>query len=106
MVLIKDFGEIQTMLPSIDTPFFDMRVMNTLLPIGFAIALLGILEATSIARSIAAQTGQVLSINQEIFAIIAFILAVVVCHFTHLCHPDANRRHSHTKKKFSTAEVE
>jgi len=69
LVLVRDFGEIETLLPPFDAPFFDLRVMNTLLPIAFAIALLGVLEATSIARSIAAQTGQVLSINQEIFAL-------------------------------------
>jgi SulP family sulfate permease len=69
IVLIRDFGDIQTMFPNFEAPFFDMRVMNTLLPIAFAIALLGILESTSIARSIAAHTGQFLSINQEIFAL-------------------------------------
>lgn len=69
VVLVRDFGELYPMRPEIAMPFFEMRVLNTLLPIAFAIALLGILEATSIARTIAAQTGQMLFLNQEIFAL-------------------------------------
>lgn len=69
LVLVRDFGEIGDLVPKFEMPFFDMRVMNSLLPIAFAIALLGVLEATSISRSIAATTGQVLSINQEILAL-------------------------------------
>ncbi|MDR3624784.1 MAG: SulP family inorganic anion transporter [Chlamydiales bacterium] len=68
VVLVKDFGEIDSIFPTISMPFFDARIMNTLLPIAFAIALLGILEATTIAKTIAAHTGQVLSMNQEILA--------------------------------------
>ena len=43
--------------------------MNNLLPVAFAIALLSVMEATSTAKSIAASSGQHLSINQEIFGL-------------------------------------
>lgn len=69
VVIVKDFGEITSISPHISSPFFDVEIMSTLLPIAFAIALLGVLEATAISRTIAAQTGQVLSMNQEIFAL-------------------------------------
>jgi SulP family sulfate permease len=43
--------------------------MNNLLPMAFAIALLSMLESTSVAKSIAASSGQRLSVNQEVFGI-------------------------------------
>jgi len=50
-------------------PHFTMETMNTLVPIAFAIALLGTLEVTSVAKSIAASSGQRLSKNQEILGL-------------------------------------
>lgn len=69
VMMIKDFGETPTLTVKFAFPYFDLQQINTLLPISFAIALLGILEATSIARTFAASTGQILSVNQEIFAL-------------------------------------
>jgi SulP family sulfate permease len=69
VLMIKDYGETPSLAIKFSLPFFDLHQMNTLLPISFAIALLGILEATSIARTFATSTGQVLSVNQEIFAL-------------------------------------
>lgn len=69
VVFIKDFGEAPSLSLKFAIPWFDLQRLNTILPISFAIALLGILEATSIARRFAATTGQVLSVNQEIFAL-------------------------------------
>jgi SulP family sulfate permease len=43
--------------------------MNSLLPMAFALALLGVMESTSVAKSIAANSGQRLSVNQEIFGL-------------------------------------
>lgn len=67
--LVQDFGQVHLTQPRLYTPFFDMRIMSDLLPFSFAIALLGILEASSISKSIAAKTGQRLSINQEILGL-------------------------------------
>ena len=69
VVFVKDFGETPTLSLKFAMPWFDLQRLNAILPISFAIALLGILEATSIARRFAAITGQVLSINQEVFAL-------------------------------------
>lgn len=55
--------------PNWDLPFFSTGIMNSLLPVAFAIALLGVMEATSTAKSIAANSGQRLSTNQEILGL-------------------------------------
>lgn len=69
VLMIKDYGETASLNLRFSFPGFDFQQLNTILPISFAIALLGILEATAIARTFAASTGQVLSVNQEIFAL-------------------------------------
>ena len=67
--------------------------MNDLLPVAFAVALLGMMETTSVAKSIAANSGQRLSINQEIFGLAignlvsAFIGAA---HFRKSCENSTN----------------
>lgn len=67
--LIGDSGILSEIAPQIMFPFFDMRVMNALLPTAFAIALLSVMETSSAAKSIAANSGQRLSSNQEIFGV-------------------------------------
>jgi sulfate permease, SulP family len=67
--LVGDNGELSDVFPKFAFPFFDTALMNNLLPMAFAIALLSILEATSVAKSTAASSGQRLSINQEIFGL-------------------------------------
>lgn len=67
--LVGDTGEVFDVFPAVAFPFFDTGIMNNLLPVAFAIALLSILEATSVAKSIAASTGQRLSTNQEILGL-------------------------------------
>lgn len=56
-------------IPQFDWPYFDPGIMNNLLPVGFAIALLGVIEAASASKSIAASSGQRLSMNQEILGL-------------------------------------
>src|SRR5688572_9434881 len=46
-----------------------MRIINGILPLAFAIALLGIMDTTVVAKTIAASTGQRLSTNQEILGV-------------------------------------
>lgn len=67
--LVGNTGEIYGIIPSIEFPFFDLSIMNKMLPIAFAIALLSVLETTSVAKSIAASSGQRLLINQEVFGV-------------------------------------
>lgn len=68
---IQSIGETGVSLWSLnwDWPFFNPGLMNHLLPVAFAIALLSVIEATSAAKSIAASSGQHLSTNQEILGL-------------------------------------
>lgn len=57
------------LIPSWQLPFFQVGIMNGLLPVAFAISLIGVMEASSTAKSLAARSGQRLSTNQEIFGL-------------------------------------
>lgn len=69
ITLVEDTGELRETIPNFELFFFNTGIMNQLLPISFAIALLSVMETTSVAKSIAACTGQTLSVNQEIFGL-------------------------------------
>ncbi len=59
-------GTIPSGLPKISAPSFDFKVMLRLLPFAAIISLLGFMEAISIAKAMAAKTGQRLDPNQEL----------------------------------------
>jgi anti-anti-sigma factor len=59
-------GVVPSGLPSISVPKFDLKVMIRLFPYAAIIALLGFMEAISIAKAMAAKTGQRLDPNQEL----------------------------------------
>lgn len=67
--LIGDNGEIYELFPIVRFPFFDLGIMNALIPVAFALALLNVMETVSVAKSVAANSGQRLSTNQEIFGL-------------------------------------
>lgn len=69
ILLIGDHGSLQNIWPNFSFPYFDIGLMNQILPMAFAIALLSIMETTSVAKSLAASSGQRLGINQEIFGL-------------------------------------
>jgi len=69
ILLVGDTGDVYSGLPSITFPYFNTRIISSLLPVAFAIALMSILESAAVAKSIAAVTGQRLSLNQDIFGI-------------------------------------
>lgn len=69
IMTVGDAGGIFDLTPKFSWPYFDTGIMNDLLPVAFALALLGVMETTSVAKSIAANSGQRLSINQEIFGL-------------------------------------
>src|SRR5262245_1335017 len=58
-------GDIPRALPGFALPEFDWVRMRDLAPSALAIALLGLLEALSMAKAIAAKTGQKLDTNQQ-----------------------------------------
>lgn len=69
VLVLGDRGEIYDLIPNFTLPYLNMRIINGILPVAFAIALLGIMDTTAVAKTIAASTGQRLSTNQEIFGI-------------------------------------
>lgn len=69
VLVIGDTWEEYNIIPELALPFFNMRILNGIFPVAVALALLSIMETTSVAKSIAASSGQRLSVNQEIFGI-------------------------------------
>ncbi|XPV76599.1 MAG: SulP family inorganic anion transporter [Desulfovibrio sp.] len=59
-------GDVPSGIPSITVPAINMDVMSHLIPYAMIIALLGFMEAISIAKAMAAKTGQRLDPNQEL----------------------------------------
>lgn len=58
-------GSIPAQLPPLTNPLFNMDVIRMLAPQAFAVALLGLIEAVSIARSVATRSNQRIDGNQE-----------------------------------------
>ena len=58
-------GELPKVLPSFSLPDIEIKMLQSLTPNAFAIALLGLIEAVAIARAIATKTGQRINANQE-----------------------------------------
>lgn len=80
VLLIGDKGRLGDLIPIFSFPFFDTGLLNHLLPVAFAVALLSIMETTSVAKTIAANSGQRLAINQEIFGIgLGNLLSSFIC---------------------------
>lgn len=69
ILLVGDAGNFYTVFPNLEFPFFDTGIMNAMLPFAFAVTLLCMMETTSVAKSIAACSGQRLSVNQEILGL-------------------------------------
>jgi SulP family sulfate permease len=62
---VKIVGAIPRNLPPLSSPDFSFETIKTLIPDAFAIALLGLVEAVSIARSVASKSKQQIDGNQE-----------------------------------------
>jgi SulP family sulfate permease len=58
-------GALQSSLPGFSTPSFSHEQLSVVLPGAFAIAVLGLVEAVSIARAIGIRSGQRIDGNQE-----------------------------------------
>lgn len=59
-------GTIPEGLPSFDVPVIDQTLMWELLPAALVMALIGFMEATSISKAIAAQTGERIDTSKEL----------------------------------------
>ena len=62
---VEVVGAIPSVFPSFEMPSLNINLLGDLAPAAFAIALVGLLEAVSIARAIAIKSGQELDGNQE-----------------------------------------
>lgn len=62
---IRLVGELPGQLPPLSMPDFSLATLKQLAPGAFAVALLGLVEAVSIARSVAAKSHQRIDGNQE-----------------------------------------
>ena len=62
---IKLVGEIPARLPPLSSPVFSFATIRMLAPEAFAVALLGLIEAVSISRTVATQSNQRINSNQE-----------------------------------------
>jgi sulfate permease, SulP family len=62
---IQMVGEITAYFPQLSTPDFSITTIRTMAPKAFAVALLGLIEAVSISRSVAALSLQKIDGNQE-----------------------------------------
>ncbi len=69
VILLGDTGMLQDIFPTLRFPFLDFSLMNELIPMAFAIALLSSVETSLVAKSVSASTGQSLSVNQEILGL-------------------------------------
>lgn len=62
---IKLVGEIPARLPPLSSPTFSFATIKMLAPEAFAVALLGLIEAVSISRTVATRSNQRIDSNQE-----------------------------------------
>jgi SulP family sulfate permease len=62
---IETVGVMPAYLPPLSTPDFSLNALKSLAPEAFAIALLGLIEASSIGRSIATKSNQKIDLSQE-----------------------------------------
>ena len=62
---IKTIGAMPAYFPPLSMPDFSLNSLKALAPEAFAIALLGLIEASSIGRSIATKSNQRINANQE-----------------------------------------
>jgi len=64
---IQRVGMVPSQLPPLSSPLFSLQIIRSLAPEAFAIALLGLIEAVSISRSVAAHSGQQIDASQVIY---------------------------------------
>ncbi|MCB9339140.1 MAG: SulP family inorganic anion transporter [Lewinellaceae bacterium] len=62
---IRLVGHVPSKLPSLSLPDFQFKTLTGIAPQAFAIAILGLIQSTAIARSIATKSQQQLDTNQE-----------------------------------------
>lgn len=82
---LADFQLPSNPIPELFFPLLDLPLINQIFPAALAISFLAILELFSIARVFAAKSGQVIQINQDVFAlglsnfVLSFLMGALPC---------------------------
>ena len=69
VALVRHVGPLGELLPRVAAPYLDLRILNVIVPISFAIALLGVIEVTSIVKSLAPKSREHSCLSQEVFGL-------------------------------------
>lgn len=69
VTVVGDTGEVYELFPEFSLPYFNLRTLNGILPVAFAIALLGVIETSSVVKALASYSGQRTTVNQELFGL-------------------------------------
>ena len=69
VLLVGDIDVSFDIIPHFSLPYFDTGIMNPILSVAFAVGLLSVMETISVSKSTAANSGQRLSVNQDIFGL-------------------------------------
>ncbi|GAB4226793.1 MAG: SulP family inorganic anion transporter [Chlamydiales bacterium] len=69
IALVGDAGELNDVVPHLSMPILEAKYVSYLFSLAFAIALLGMLETSLVAKALATSSGQRLAVNQEILAL-------------------------------------
>lgn len=69
ITLVGDAGDLNNLFPSLSLPSFNLRIINDMMPIAFAIAFLGTLETALVSKSLATSSAERISVNQEILGL-------------------------------------
>lgn len=69
ILLVGDFDVSLDIIPHFALPYFDTGIMNQVISVAFAVALLSVMETISVSKSTAASSGQRLSVNQDILGL-------------------------------------
>lgn len=69
IMLVGDADVAFDIFPHFALPYFDTGIMNQVVTVAFAVALLCIMETISVSKSVASNSGQRLSVNQDILGL-------------------------------------
>jgi SulP family sulfate permease len=69
VTLLQDIGPVFSDFPKFSAPYFEFRILVKIIPLSFAIALLSVIEATSIGRSHTSSKKPPYNDNQEIYGL-------------------------------------
>jgi SulP family sulfate permease len=69
IMLVGDLDASFDIVPHFALPYFDTGIINQVITVAFAVALLSVMETISVAKSTAANSGQRLSVNQDILGL-------------------------------------